>query len=166
MSKLSDHAGKKYNRLTGIRFVGIHGSCHHSVWEWQCDCGNKKELLVYHVVSGNTKSCGCLRTERAKDSPWRTKHGGRGKRLYKTWSNMKQRCNNPKSHDYKRYGGRGIKICEEWNDYLIFEVWALSNGYADHLTIDRIDNDDNYNPSNCQWITRVENTNKRNGHEI
>lgn len=80
-------------------------------------------------------------------------------RLYRTWIDMKQRCHNPNNKAYPRYGGRGITVCDEWrNDYAAFEAWAISNGYKDNLTIDKIDNDKGYSPDNCQWITQSENS--------
>lgn len=83
-------------------------------------------------------------------------HGKSNKeRLYQTWKNMRQRCNNPNRSDYKRYGGRGITICDEWNDYNTFRDWALSNGYSDNLSIDRIDVNGNYEPSNCRWVDGI-----------
>lgn len=88
-------------------------------------------------------------------------------RLYRIWMAMRARCMCKNLKTYKRYGGRGIKICDEWNDYLVFKEWALSNGYSDHLSIDRINNDGNYEPSNCRWATNKEQANnKRNNHII
>ena len=85
------------------------------------------------------------------------KHGITGHRLYTIWANMKQRCNNPKAHEYAAYGGRGIKVCDEWlHDVKAFYDWAMANGYADNLTIDRIDNDKGYHPNNCRWIPKAE----------
>ncbi len=84
-------------------------------------------------------------------------HGGSKSRLYHTWCNMKQRCGNPKVREYSAYGGRGITVCEEWkNDFEKFRSWALDHGYADDLTIDRIDNDKGYSPDNCRWIPQSE----------
>jgi len=78
-------------------------------------------------------------------------------RLYNAWANMKKRCSNPRVHNYNRYGGRGISVCDEWQSSKPFIIWALNNGYADDLTIDRIDNDGNYEPSNCRWVSPEEN---------
>lgn len=87
-------------------------------------------------------------------------HHGKGTRLYTTWKNMRNRCSNSNRPDFKWYGGKGIKVCDEWNDFTIFRDWALNNGYTDELTIDRIDSNKNYEPDNCQWITQAKNSSK------
>ena len=118
----------------------------------KCKCGCGKCLSLNHpshirYISGHNS----------------VKHGdakGRGTRLYETWSGMKKRCYNLNTKDYKNWGGRGIKVCAGWHEYLNFKKWALANGYADNLTIDRIENNGNYEPSNCQWITKAENASK------
>lgn len=84
------------------------------------------------------------------------KHGGQGTRLYQIWKSMRERCNTPTSSNYKRYGGKGIKICKEWDDFAVFREWAMSHGYADKLTIDRIDSNKDYCPDNCRWATYLE----------
>lgn len=95
------------------------------------------------------------------------RHGNKGTRLYKIWINMRLRCNNPRYKQYKDYGGRGIKVCEEWNSFTCFSYWAEHNGYDVNLTLDRIDNDKGYSADNCRWTNRkVQNNNKRNNHLI
>lgn len=133
----------------------------HKHWMCQCDCGNKSI-----VSSGNlgrqTFSCGCKRRESKNMTHGCASHKTYNK-LYHTWNGIKYRCYNPKCKDYKNYGGRGIKMCDEWlHDFPAFQQWAKLNGFAEDLTIDRIDVNGNYEPSNCRWISVAEqNRNKR-----
>lgn len=152
--------GKKFGNLTIISIE------HHDGWKWKCrcDCGTEKEYVPYKVKTGHTKTCGCGKVERCRENNHKycTKHGGRYDRLYVIWRGMKMRCLNPTNKDFHNWGGRGITICDEWRyDFERFRNWALNNGYADNLTIDRINNDGNYCPDNCRWVTIQEQAKNR-----
>lgn len=126
----------------------------------QCDCGNELEVKAGHLISGNTKSCGCLQRERTSDAA--TTHGAKHSKLYGVWCAVKARCLNPKNKRFDRYGGRGITICDQWiDDFAAFREWALSNGYREGLTIERMKVNENYEPSNCTWIPNEEQAKNR-----
>lgn len=141
---------------------------HRVMWMCLCDCGNVKIVHGDSLVSGHVVSCGCYKAEikRAQLTTHGGTVGGKPTRLYKVWDGMKARCYNPKKEYYAIYGGRGIAMCEEWhNSFEAFRDWALSHGYADNLSIDRIDNDGPYCPDNCRWATISEqNNNKSTSH--
>lgn len=144
--------GKKFGRLTVIENTNIkaHGSTLHKCI---CDCGNEILVPKSYLMSKHTTSCGCYSQE------IHTTHNKCNTRLYKIFCSMKKRCENESERFYKDYGGRGIKICDEWKkDFLSFYNWAIENGYADNLTIDRINVNGNYEPNNCRWITKGEQT--------
>ena len=159
MSIKKDLIGLRFNRLLVVKRLGnIHGR-KNVYWLCQCLCGNKRNVFTSDLTRGHTRSCGCLRRELLADRNF--KHGDsiNDERLYKTWRNMKTRCYNPNNKAYKRYGNRGIFVYKIWkDDYVIFKNWALKNGYKKGLTIDRIDNDGNYEPSNCRFIPKSENS--------
>lgn len=152
--------GRKFGRLTVISRASNnkHGKAR---WLCQCECGKRKAILANSLLSGKTKSCGCYRKEVAPHNNL-PKHGMSGTRLWTIWCGMKSRCYYPKNIAFKNYGDRGIRVCPEWVDnFLAFHEWALKNGYADNLTIDRINCDGNYEPSNCKWSTYEEQENNR-----
>lgn len=151
-----DLTGQRFGRLTVVRYSGSDSN-YRTRWECKCDCGNYKIVKTIDLTRGATRSCGCLRKEAVKNQKQMYPEDVRNKRLRYIWHGMRRRCNDSKSNYFYRYGQRGIKVCDEWNnDYVAFARWALQNGYNDHLTLDRIDNDGNYEPSNCRWITEKE----------
>ena len=159
-----DLIGQKYGRLTVVEFDRLQN--HKTYWKCVCDCGLTVIATGNNLRSGNTKSCGCIRREQTAELGKSNRTHGEGHnartRLYNIWCGMRQRCNRPTHHAYSLYGGKGVKVCEEWNDYTVFKEWALSHGYADNLSIDRIDPDKGYCPENCRWLTPSENTARAN----
>lgn len=152
--------GQKYGRLTVLdRADNVKGRV---AWKCECDCGNQVTVLSYSLRTGNTKSCGCLVSEKI------TKHGMHKTKLYRAWNNMISRCYCESFRSFRNYGGRGITVCDEWrNSFPVFADWAMNNGYREDLTIDRIDNEGNYEPSNCRWITNeAQQLNKRSNRRI
>ena len=166
-------AGQKFGRLTvvGIDHIDFYypkKGCKHKLEYYSCicDCGNEKVVLKSNLIRGLTKSCGCLSRQLSKERLF--KHGKRKTRLYNTWNHLRDRCINKNSKQYKDYGERGISVCDEWkNSFIEFEKWAVSKGYNDTLTIERIDVNGNYCPENCKWIPlKQQGWNKRNSRLI
>jgi len=161
--KAEDFIGHRYGKLVVVGIAG-KGTHNRTLMKCVCDCGNEKIVPFGNLNTGHSNSCGCLEQKNYERLGNLNKsHGKSDTRLYNIWQGMKSRCNNPNVKCYKSYGGRGIKVCEEWENYEGFEKWALLNGYTEKLTIDRINANGNYEPSNCRWVTMKEQLrNKRN----
>lgn len=164
MSKVIDITGQKFGRLAVLGF-DKKDDFRQYMWLCKCDCGNVVSVRGYSLRSGNTQSCGCLQKD--TNLELRQTHGMTKTRIYNTWKGMRQRCSSPSTSCYRYYGGRGITVCDEWQNFEPFYQWAISNGYANNLTIDRIDVNGNYEPSNCRWITlKEQQKNTRRNHLI
>lgn len=170
MKKVKDLTGMEFGRLTVLEF-SHKNERRESYWVCQCNCKDKtiKVIKGRYLKNGNTKSCGCLRREHALEViKQNTKCSIRGismsnklpykKELKNVWNNIKYRCNNPKDKHYEWYGEKGVRVCDEWLDtrlgFFNFYNWALSNGYEEGLSIDRLEVEGNYEPDNCEWVTQ------------
>ena len=145
------NTGDKFGKLT-VLHEAPRGSRGHTQSVCKCECGNVVTVTNSRLVSGHTRSCGCI----LKEMKTNLQHGESYTRLHSVWSAMKNRCTNPNDPAYKHYGARGIRVCHRWLDYKAFSRWAKSHGYADNLTIERIDVNGNYEPGNCRFVTKKE----------
>lgn len=152
--------GLRFGRLVVQEKAGRKGK--DVAYRCLCDCGAEKLVVGSSLMNGDTRSCGCLAKdvthallyENGDSNP-----GSANRRLYGIWAGMKERCQNTDFRDYYRYGGRGITVCDEWQNWVDFRDWALSHGYQDDLSLDRIDNESGYRPDNCRWATASVQTN-------
>ena len=157
-----DMTGQRFGRWLVVERGASKGGKRR--WLCRCECGEIRAVDGSSLRKGLSKSCGCLHKEQLviMSKLVNTKHGCTKTRLYNIWGSMKRRCLCTNNKDYPKYGGRGIAVCEEWqNSFEAFRDWALANGYDDKLSIDRINNNGNYEPSNCRWVSiKVQNRNR------
>jgi hypothetical protein len=163
MSKLIDLTGYKSGKLTAIRKAQNRNG--DTYWVCLCECGKEIEVRADHLRNTKIRSCGCETGKMIAIS--KTRHGMRNTRLYGIWNSMIQRCENPDGQEAYLYHDRRISVCVEWHRFEVFMEWALKNGYRDNLTIDRKNNNGNYDPENCRWADLItQANNKRNNRRI
>ena len=147
MTAPHDYSGQRFGRWTMVSYVG------KGRWLCRCDCGTESIHRTYAVTGGGSK--GCMKCRPKPTSAFR--HGQRRTPLYAVWAAMINRCESENDRAYKNYGGRGIKICDEWRaDFVAFRNWATGSGYKQSLTMDREDNNGDYTPENCRWVSAQE----------
>lgn len=167
MQKFKDLRNMTFGRLTVLNENPLVKN-KQTYWKCKCECGNEKYISARHLKDNTIRSCGCLRQEfYNRGIKNNKKHICKNKRLAKILNHMKQRCYNVNAPNYKNYGGRGIKICDEWlENNQNFYDWSIKNGYSDDLSIDRINVNGNYEPNNCRWATPKQQANNRRNSVI
>lgn len=155
---LIDLTGKQFSKLRVVDRNEINSKSGNARWNCKCECGNSVVVIGSHLRSGHTSSCGCIQSEKA--------YGLSKTRIYTIWKGMHNRCYKKEHDAYKWYGQKGIKVCDEWHDLMSFFRWANANGYKDDLSIDRIDSNDDYKPSNCRWKSQKEQMNNVSSNKI
>ncbi len=166
MGRNSDLVGQRFGRLT-VLYKTDKTKYGKALWRCKCDCGNFKDTISTSLKNGDVKSCGCLQKEVRKENALyldkvRLKHGMSDTRLYRIYNDMVSRCYRKSINGYENYGGRGIRVCDEWlgeDGFKNFMSWSFANGYNEELTIDRLDSNGHYEPNNCKWSTRKEQAN-------
>lgn len=169
MAVFKDLTKQKFGKLLvlGVSRQVQSGKRTRYYWNCKCECGNEKEIRTDGLTSGSVQSCGCLKKEQDKINLTKFhRHKMSNTKLYHTWQKMKDRCLNPNVPCYARYGGRGITVCQEWLTVDAFLEWAKANGYSEGLQLDRIDNNGNYEPANCRWVTVKENCRNRRSNIV
>lgn len=166
MPKLRDLTNQSFGRLKVIKRCGVNPKG-KATWECICECGISKVIVGQSLYDGSSKSCGCLNLEQKRDICLKrnTTHGMRRTQAYAVWTNMKTRCNNPNRIKFKIYGGRGIKVCDRWNNFESF-IEDMGHPPSPKYTLDRIDSNGGYEKSNCRWVLQVVQQNNRRNNRL